>query len=223
MIVGERKPFEEIKKNVGLYERILLLGCGTCVTVCHSGGEKEVGILAEELRIAFNKEEKKLEILEATVERQCEPEFCEEVKNKVVEVGAIFSMACGCGVGLISEIYPEKRIYPVLNTSFYGVVGEQGVFKEYCGGCGSCILDLTGGICPVVRCSKSLLNGPCGGSANGKCEVDPENIDCAWQKIYDQLNKLNMTDKLSEILPPKDWRTDRGRGPRTMKREDLML
>ncbi|MFH1258781.1 MAG: methylenetetrahydrofolate reductase C-terminal domain-containing protein [Elusimicrobiota bacterium] len=223
MIVGERKSFEEIKEKIKGYEKILLVGCGTCVTVCHSGGEKEVGILAEELRLAALAESKKLEILEATVERQCEPEFCEKIKNQIEQAQAVFSMACGCGVGLISEIYADKRVYPLLNTTFYGVVSEQGVFKEYCGGCGNCVLDLTAGICPIVRCSKSLLNGPCGGSTNGKCEVDPDNIDCAWQKIYDQLTKLKMPEKLSQIIPPKDWRTEHGRGPRKMVREDLKI
>jgi hypothetical protein len=109
-----------------------------------------------------------------------------------------------------------------LNTSFLGLPKEQGVWAERCAACGDCILHLTGGICPIARCSKSLLNGPCGGSEDGHCEIDPE-VDCAWQLIYDRLTSMNKTHVLLNIQPPKNWKTSRDGGPRKIVRPDLRL
>lgn len=222
MIVAERKPMEEIVNMVSGHKKILVVGCGTCVTVCFAGGEKEVGILSSELRMAFLKDGKKLQVLEATVERQCDKEYIEELSEKVGQVEAILSMGCGAGAQFIAERFREKPIYPALNTKFIGVTEEQGVWSERCAACGNCILDLTGGICPIARCSKSLLNGPCGGSKDGKCEINPE-IDCAWQLIYDRLKALGQLERLEEIIPVKDWSTSRDGGPRKILREDLKL
>jgi ferredoxin len=222
MIIGEQKPLDEIKQMIADYQKVLILGCGTCVTVCFAGGEKEVGILASALRMATKLDGQNKEILEATVQRQCEYEYNEEVTDLVREADAVLSLACGIGVQTMNEQFPDKITLPGLNTSFLGQPTEQGVWDERCQACGNCILDKTAGICPIARCSKSLLNGPCGGSKDGKCEIDPE-VDCAWQLIHDRLQALGRLDLLTEIQPARDWSTSRDGGPRKIVREDLRL
>jgi len=222
MIVAESKPFEDILKATLPYRKILLVGCKGCVTVCCAGGEKEVGILASALRMARKKDNNPLEIKEITLERQCDPEYVQRLRPFVGEYEAIFSMACGAGVQFLAEHFLDKPVFPCLNTKFIGVTLQQGEWSERCAACGNCILDKTGGICPIARCSKSLLNGPCGGSKNGKCEINPD-VDCGWQLIYDRLKALGQLDKLEEIIEIKDWSTSRDGGPRKVIREDLKL
>lgn len=223
MIVAERKPMEELMQMTAPFGKILVAGCGACVTVCMAGGEKEVEVLSSLLLIERKKNGKELEIKKHTVERQCEPEFIQELDSRAGDVEMILSMACGVGVQYLAERYPKIPVYPALNTKFMGGPIQQGIWTEKCGGCGNCILNLTGGICPIARCSKSLLNGPCGGSENGKCEVDPKNIDCAWQLIYDRMKNLGRLEILAEIQPPKDWSYARDGGPRKIVREDAVL
>jgi len=220
MIVAEQKPLEEIKGMIAGCKKILIVGCGTCTTVCFAGGEKEVGILASALRMARGIEGDPIETVERTVQRQCEPEYVDELQEIIEKFDAVLSLGCGAGVQMLAERFPQVLILPGLNTKFIGVTLEQGVWSERCVGCGDCVLDKTAGICPITRCSKSLLNGPCGGSQNGKCEIDPE-IDCAWQLIYDRLKALGRLDSLMEIMPPKDWSTGHHGGPRKVVREDL--
>jgi ferredoxin len=220
MITAERKPMEELIEYLRPYHRILLVGCNECVTVCSSGGRKEVGILSSALQMSFMKAGKTLEVKEMTLERQCDPEYVEELINQIDQVEAVMSMACGCGVQEIARRFKTKPVFPAVNTEFMGASERQGVWAERCQGCGECVLGLTGGICPIARCSKRLLNGPCGGSTNGKCEVDPS-IDCAWQLIWDRLKALGLEDRYEENIAAKDWRTGRGGGPRKIIREDL--
>jgi ferredoxin len=222
MIIGERKPLEEIRRMLAPYERVLVLGCGTCVTVCSAGGEKEVGVLAASLRLTSRLAGDPKMILEATVERQCEYEYNEQIADKLEQVDAVLSLACGIGVQTMNEQFPFIVTLPGINTTFLGQPVEQGVWAERCQACGDCVLDLTGGICPIARCAKSLLNGPCGGSQNGKCEVDSD-VDCAWQLIYDRLKALDRLDALLEIQSPKDWSTSRDGGQREIVREDLRI
>ena len=221
MITAERKPMEELIECLRPYSRILLVGCNECVTVCAAGGRKEVGILASALQMAFKTEGKTLEVKELTLERQCDPEYVEELVTHIDQAEAVMSMACGCGVQEIARRFKDKPVYPAVNTTFMGASERQGVWSERCQGCGECVLGLTGGICPIARCSKQLLNGPCGGSTNGKCEVDPD-IDCAWQLIWDRLKALGIEDRYEENIAAKDWRTGRGGGPRKIIREDLV-
>ncbi|MFW5874996.1 MAG: methylenetetrahydrofolate reductase C-terminal domain-containing protein [bacterium] len=220
MITAVRKPMEEIIAYVSPYDRILLVGCNECVSVCSAGGRKEVALLASALQMHFLKQGKTLEIKEITLERQCDPEYVEELVNYVDGADAIVSMACGCGVQTVAERYREKPVFPAVNTTFMGASERQGVWSERCQGCGDCLLGLTGGICPIARCSKRLMNGPCGGSTSGKCEID-SNIDCAWQLIWDRLKALGLENRIEEIMEAKDWRTSRDGGPRKIVREDL--
>lgn len=222
MIVAEQKSIEEIKLLLGDAKRVLVVGCGTCVTVCFAGGEKEVGILGSLLRMATKLDNSPKEIHEATVQRQCEWEYLDAIREQVEQTDIVLSLGCGVGVQALAERYPNALVVPGLNTKFMGLPLEQGVWAERCAACGDCLLGLTGGICPIARCSKQLLNGPCGGSSKGKCEVNDQ-IDCAWQLIYDKLKAQNRLHLLMEINPPKDWRTSRDGGPRKIVREDLRL
>ncbi|OHD72072.1 MAG: hypothetical protein A2V99_15010 [Spirochaetes bacterium RBG_16_67_19] len=223
MITAVQKPFAEIQAMVEGYSNLLVLGCGTCVTVCMAGGEKEAGILASTLRLAGRQKGLKMRIVEDTIERQCDREFFDTVRDKVEAADAVLSLACGVGVQFCSEVFAGKRVLPGLNTRFYGTTEQQGIWSERCAGCGTCVLDRFGGVCPVARCSKSLLNGPCGGSQNGMCEVDQENIQCGWQLIYDRMKSLGLLHLLEENQPIKDWRTGRDGGPGKIVREDMVL
>jgi ferredoxin len=220
MITAVRKPFEEIWSLVGGHGSILVLGCGTCTTVCMAGGEREVGILASTLRLKARAEGRSLIVEEAVIERQCDREFFEAVRVKAAAADAVLSMACGVGVQFLAEVFPETEALPALDTKFYGASTAQGIWEERCSGCGSCVVADFGGLCPVTRCSKSLLNGPCGGSMDGKCEVDPENVECGWQLIYDRMKSLGRLDRLETIVPPKDWSTGRHGGPGKIVKED---
>ena len=222
MIIGEQKTLEEIKKLVADHDRILILGCGTCVTVCFAGGEKEVGILASSLRMATEIDNQEKVFDEATVQRQCEWEFLDAVEEEIQSHDLVLSMACGIGVQAIVERFPEARVAPAINTTFLGLPEEHGLWTERCAACGECILHLTAGICPIARCAKSMLNGPCGGSQGGECEIDPE-VPCAWQLIYDRLKAQGRLDQMLEVMPARDWSTGRDGGPRRLVREDLRL
>lgn len=222
MITAEQKPIEEIINMAFKHKRILIVGCGSCVTVCFAGGEKEVKTLASLLRMKAKMEQKELAIDEITIERQCDHEFIDKISALAEKADAIISLACGAGAQLIAEKFPNKIVYPGLNTTFLGITEQQGIWKERCQGCGSCLIDKTGGICPIARCAKNLLNGPCGGSQDGKCEINPD-TECAWQLIYERLKQLGQLDSLEEILPAKDWTTSRDGGPRKIVREDLKL
>jgi ferredoxin len=223
MIKAEQKPIDEILKYLDPYNKILLSGCGACVTVCHAGGEKEVGLLASGLRMARQKIGKKIEVLEITPTRQCEPEFALELSETIEKVEAVLSIACGVGVQTLVRHFPKIPIFPGVNTSFLGETITQGVWEERCQACGNCVLEKTGGICPISRCAKQLLNGPCGGSSKGKCEIKRE-ADCAWQLIYDRLKTLNQLYKMEEIIPAKRWGVEsRDSGLRRIVREDLKV
>jgi len=156
------------------------------------------------------------------VQRQCEPEFVREAEDLVSWADIVVSTACGIGCQVMNERFPEKLTVPGVNTAFLGAPIEHGVFDERCQACGQCILDTTGGICPIARCAKSMLNGPCGGSQNGKCEVNPA-VPCAWQLIYDRLLALDRLDLMTRNVEAKDWRPARDGGQRRIVREDLRL
>jgi ferredoxin len=203
MIVGERKPFEEIKEKIGGYKNVLILGCGTCVAVCMAGGEKEVELLATELRMANKLAGKEMEIGQDTIKRQCDKEYIEAIVEKAKKYDAVLSMACGAGVQLVSDVLVPMPVLPALNTDFIGITEAEGVWAERCRSCGNCLLAETGGICPVARCAKGLLNGPCGGTNNGKCEVSPDR-DCAWTLIYNRLEAQGKLDQFDKYNPPRN-------------------
>ncbi|MCB9419517.1 MAG: methylenetetrahydrofolate reductase C-terminal domain-containing protein [Ardenticatenaceae bacterium] len=222
MIVAEQKPLSEMKTLIGSAQNVLVVGCGTCVTVCFAGGAREAAITASALRMSTRLDGNGRNVTDVTVQRQCEWEYLDEITDQVAENDIILSLGCGIGIQAIAEHFPKAWVVPGLNTSFLGLPTEQGIWAERCAACGDCILGLTGGICPIARCSKSLLNGPCGGSEAGHCEINPD-VPCAWQLIYDRLSSMGKLDLLLELQPPKNWRTSRDGGPRKIVRQDLRL
>ena len=222
MIVGEQKPLEEIRGLIGEARKVLVAGCGTCVTVCLAGGEREAQILASALRLASQVNADSNEITDVTVQRQCEWEYIDPLAEQITDGDVVVSLACGIGVQTLVERFPDAWVVPGLNTTFLGMPQEQGIWVERCQACGDCILGLTGGICPIARCSKQLLNGPCGGSHDGLCEIAAE-VDCAWHLIYERLERAGKLDMMLRFQPPKDWATSRDGGPRKIVREDLKM
>ncbi|MGD0949215.1 MAG: methylenetetrahydrofolate reductase C-terminal domain-containing protein [Candidatus Binatia bacterium] len=223
MIVADRKKIPEIRDMIKEHDRVLLLGCGTCVTVCLAGGEREVGILGTALRMALRLIGRdKVVVDECTIERQCEDAFIEIVAPRIGAYDAVCSLGCGAGVQNLAERFPNTPVYPGLNTQFIGVLESQGVWTEKCAACGNCRLGEFAGICPFSRCAKRLLNGPCGGSQEGRCEVRPE-LECGWQLIYDRASALGILGKLEAIAEPHDWSTALDGGPRKVVREDQYI
>ena len=219
MITAEQKPMDEIREAIAPYKRILVLGCNSCVAECAAGGEKETGVLASALRMAARREGSETAIHEKTLDRQCVKEFVVQIDEIVGGYDAILSLACGAGVQAVANMYPEIPVIPALNTGFLGETRDQGYWVENCLGCGDCMLHQFGGVCPLARCSKQLLNGPCGGSKGGVCEVRPD-LPCAWQEIVDRLEHFGASKRLEKIVPPKDWSRKNGGGPRSIVRED---
>ena len=221
MIVAEPKPIKEILEMIEDFHKILVVGCKGCVTVCNVGGSKEVGILASTLRIAGKRAGKELEVGEYTLERQCDPEYVDELEENISSYDAVISIACGVGPQFLSERYPSKRIFPGVNTEFMGGAVAHGIWTERCAGCGTCVVHYFGGLCPIARCAKSLLNGPCGGSSGGKCEI-AKDVDCIWDMIVRKLTQENRLDDLLQFRPAKNWTTARDGGPRKLIREELV-
>ena len=212
MIIADRKELDEIREMVAPYKKVLIAGCNTCVTFCSAGGPEEVDNLAESL-VTENKDF----VIETTsIPRQCSFRFVERMAGQVGEVEAILSMACGNGVQAVAERFSDKVVLPALNTQFIGIRKEPGLWTEMCSACGDCILWRTGGICPVTRCAKGLLNGACGGASEGMCEVSKNRL-CVWQEIYYALKRLDQLHYLDIGPQVKAWPIHPGR----VVREDL--
>jgi ferredoxin len=219
MIVAQRKNIPDLLAIVEKHRKLLLLGCGTCVTVCLAGGQREVSIIASALRMAARLKGLPLEIEELTIERQCDNVFLEQAAEAIKKSDAVLSLGCGAGVQALAERFTSKPVYAGLNTAFIGILEERGVWAEKCAACGECVLHLYGGICPITRCAKKMMNGPCSGSREDRCEVNPDR-PCAWQLIYRRLKEIGQLDRLNKIKPPKNWRPSQSGGCRTIIRED---
>jgi len=216
VIVAEQKPFEEIEKSLAGYGRVVIASCGTCATVCMAGGEKEALVLRALLAGK--------DVSVVNCKRQCDHEFIDDLADDLLDGDVILSLACGVGVQFLSEKFAGRLVLPGLNTLFYGAARGFAHWTEYCQGCGSCMLEATCGVCPVSRCSKSNFNGPCGGSQGGKCELEASSsIDCAWQLIYDRAKAFGRLDNLADIAEPRDWRSSRDGGVRSLRRADLIV
>jgi len=219
VVVAERKNIEEIRGMVDRYSSILVVGCDSCVAECAAGGHRETMLLGAALKISFQQDSRNPRITEACLDRQCVDDFIEQIAHLVPEHEAILSLGCGAGVQALARVYGDKPILPALDTLFIGETEMRGVWQENCLGCGKCKLGYFGAVCPVTRCSKRLMNGPCGGSKEGRCEVNP-GISCGWQMIINRLETLGELDRLSEYVPPVDWSTSHSGGPRRVERED---
>jgi ferredoxin len=199
MIITKAKPEEELNEMLKPYKKLFVVGCGTCSTSCMTGGEEQVAEMVKKLGDRA--------VGSAVVEEPCDLRITrkdlKEFREKVKEADAVLVMSCGVGVQTIGD-YSKKIVLPALDTLFIGQTERLGKFHDYCKACGECILDETGGICPVTRCAKGLLNGPCGGQVEGKCEVGKYENDCAWILIYNRLKEQGRLDLFEVFRPPRD-------------------
>ncbi len=210
--ITAQKPSEEITKYLEKCQSVYLIGCGTCATLCHTGGKSEILDMKDKLE-ASGKKVTGWMVIPTACDELTKYALQEEAEN-IQAADCILVMTCAVGVQTISlHLKEPKPVYPALNTLFIGMEESPGHFIEVCMQCGGCVLGRTASVCPLVRCAKSLLNGPCGGSADGKCEISPD-IPCAWQTIYDRLATMGRLDELEEIEPVKDWNTSLSGGPR---------
>jgi len=214
--ITEQKPMEEILGYLEKSKNVYIIGCGSCATMLHTGGKSEVLEMKEKLEAVGKKVTGWMVI--PTACDQLTREALIDTASDIEAADAILAMSCAFGVQTIN-FYTDKPAYPALNTLFVGKEERPGYFIEVCMQCGDCVLAQTAGICPLVRCAKSLMNGPCGGSVEGKCEIDPDTL-CAWQMIYDRLAAVGQLDRLEEIEPIKDWSTSRAGGPRKLSVEE---
>ena len=202
MIITKQKDFNELLSSIGK-EPIFIIGCSECATMCHTGGEKEV------LEMKGALEDKNIlvtgwVILEPACHLQNDKRILRKYKDEVNKANKILVLACGNGIQTVSEIIENADVIAGNDTLFLGEIKHANEFEKRCNMCGDCIEDLFGGFCPVSRCPKSMLNGPCGGSIDGKCEVD-SNIDCVWDLIYKRLKEKKQLHLLKIIQEPKDW------------------
>lgn len=204
MIVTTQKPLDEILDSISPYSNILIAGCDGCTQPPR--GLREAKTLSQLLELGGRLRDKNFIFKVITVVKQCDSFLAASMlKPQVDGVEAVLSLACGAGVQTVAELFPDLPVLPAQNTHFIGVEDrEGGILEERCSACGDCLLDLTGGICPVTRCAKGLLNGACGGARNGKCEMDPAK-DCAWELIYQRLEKQGKLDLLREFRPPRNY------------------
>ncbi len=189
MIITQKKPIEELLSMLEGVKKVAIVGCANCAAACQTGGEKEV----QEMKAFL--EELGFEVVATVLPDECCHKMLVKKETKILRTcgaEAIVGMACGDGVQTVADNIPLP-IYPANNTLFLGQVERVGIFHEYCRMCGDCVLGQTGGICPITKCAKSLVNGPCGGQKNGKCEVNPEN-NCAWIQIYNRMVELGQEE-----------------------------
>jgi ferredoxin len=213
--ITAQKPIEEILKYLEKHQWVHIVGCGTCATLCHTGGKSEVIDMKKRLEDSGKK----------VTGWMVMPTACDELTGEALRqerediraADCILALTCSTGVQtIVFHLEEPKPVYPGLNTLFLGVEDRPGHFTELCLYCGNCVLGRTAAICPLVRCAKSLLNGPCGGSSGGKCEVSKD-IPCAWQMIYDRLAETGRLDELEDIVPVKDWSVSVSGGPRMVE------
>ena len=221
MIIAEWKPIPEMVSYLRGHKSILLVGCATCVAECAAGGEREVLTLAPVLKMGLKDQGQDVNIITKTLERQCEPEFVEELSEIAPQVDAIMSLSCGIGMQLVAERFIDLPLYPGVNTTSLAIREQPGLWTARCAACGDCVLGTTFGLCPVARCAKSLMNGPCGGTRrDGKCEVDPD-TECVWRMIVERAEARGRLDDLLQVRPAKNWSNSGHGGPKRMLREDL--
>jgi len=203
MIITQKRDRTKLLETIKDYNSFFLIGCSECATLCGTGGEPEL----QEMKELLESQGKKVtgtfvaktgcQVLGTKVELKPSKEALEETECVLV-------MSCGAGTQTAVELFKDKPVYPTNDSLFLGNMSRMQMFDERCSLCGECILEKTGGICPVTACPKGILNGPCGGTNEGKCEVSPD-IECAWVRIYNRLQKINRLDDLKKINEPKNW------------------
>jgi hypothetical protein len=200
MIITEKKPIEEIRESLTNSKKVFILGCGTCATLAQTGGQEQVKEMAQLLN---DKEIAGTAVVETPCDKRTLKRDLRAMSASLNAADTILSLSCGVGVQTLVEL-TGKNVTPGLNTKFIGMTEHIGEFYQRCLACGNCILDETGGICPISRCPKGLLNGPCAGHMDEKCEVDREK-DCVWVLIYKRMKNIGQLDKFREFRKPRNY------------------
>jgi len=203
MIISEQKPLPEIMASLEGEQRIFLVGCKGCAEACHTGGEAQVIEMKQVLEEA-GKSVTGYTVVDFLCDKALVKFKLKAHEDEINSADSLLVMTCGIGVQATAKVV-DKLTHPACNTINVG--GSRGEWRgdERCLECGECLLDYTGGICPLTACTKGLINGPCGGAKDGKCEFEPEIRDCGWHLIYERLKKLNQLDKMKIMLSPKDF------------------
>lgn len=222
MIVVTPKPLPWLLARLANTQHIVVLGCNSCAAVCFGGGDREVEELCCALQLALQEDAPEVTVQGLACQRVCDPEFLESIEAPLHEADVVVCLACGAGSNLLSDTYEDIPLLPGVDTAFLGSGTGPERWEEQCAACGACMLDETFGLCPIARCAKTLLNGPCGGSEDGQCEVNNE-VTCIWSRIIDRARRLGRLDDLTRIIPPKDWSAARHGGQRSLARGDLGL
>ncbi len=208
VVITTKKPFEEVLDTLKNINRITIVSCATCAALCQTGGTEGAKEMSEKLK------EKGFDITTVVVsEDVCDNRVMMKDLRKIDEelsnTDAILTLACGLGVQSVIKVlkkkHPELPVFTANNTEFIGMTERIGRFYKRCAGCGDCLLNETGGICPITTCAKGLMNGPCGGMVKGKCEVGNYEKDCGWVLIYERLKELGRLDLFSKLRAPRDW------------------
>ena len=204
MIVTAPKPLDEVLDSISPYRKILIAGCDGCTQPPR--GLREAKVLSQLLELGSKLRGKDFQLKPITLVKQCDSFLtASALKPQMDGVEAVLSLACGVGVQTIAELFPDLPVLPAQNTHFMGMENREGsILEERCTACGDCILAAMGGICPVTRCAKGLLNGACGGARNGKCELSPDR-DCAWELIFQRLENQGKLDRIKEFRPPRNY------------------
>jgi len=210
-LITRQKPFEEIEKQLADFDRPFIIGCGTCTTMTKTGGIDQVLEMKERLQ-ELNKRVSGWTVIPTACDEMTETAMKENTRA-IENASCILVMTCALGVHRIS-LYIDRPVIPALDTLFIAVEDTPGYFREVCAQCGQCVLGETAGICPITLCHKGLVNGPCGGTNNGKCEVDKEK-DCAWTLIYERLREQDRLELMRKYYPPKNYQV--APRPRTVK------
>lgn len=227
MIIVQQKPLKEIFEMTRNFKSLLIVGCDGCASVVQVGGEKQAKVLKSLLEMEKRVKGEMVPKTKAiSILRQCDRQIASTALNPVIEdYDAIVCLGCGVGVQTLADLYEKKLIIPASDTKFLGMHDTKAdKFYEMCRACGDCLLFETGGICPITRCAKSLLNGPCGGQTRGKCEVGGWKNDCAWILIYNRLKERNSLDLFTKFRPPRDYRVSehpRQIGSETAEEEEV--
>ena len=198
--ITKQKPIDEIEQQLEGLGRIYIIGCGYCTTVTKTGGLEQVLEMKERLQ-NMGKIVTGWTVIPIACDEMTEVSLREN-NEAIQNANCILVMTCGLGVQRVA-LYIDKPVIPALDTLFIGLEESPGSFHEACAQCGQCVLGWTAGICPITACHKHLLNGPCGGTNNGKCEVDKEK-DCAWTLIYQRLKEQGRLDLMRKYQPIKN-------------------
>ncbi len=203
MIVTKKRELKDLMENIKNYNSFFLIGCSECAALCATGGEPELKAMKETLEADGRKvtgtfvAKTGCQVLGTKIELK-------QFKDELAQTDCILVMSCGAGTQTAVDLYKDKPVYPTNDSLFLGNMTRLQMFDQRCSLCGQCILDKTGGICPVTACPKGLLNGPCGGTNEGKCEVSSD-IECAWVRIYNRMKNIDQLEDMKKVAEPKDW------------------